>query len=168
MMTDKKRVKKKKWPAENLSELVTFLDEMNPNGIAVRDMSRRTGLTQQYISWMMMRDDCKLSTAIRIALDYGYRLEIVAPEGKKPWEPVKNFKHKDFPNAGPLSGVADFLNTEQINLSEAARRAKISRTGFELALKRGDAMVGTIKRIAAGLGIYLEWKFIKIEKYYDF
>lgn len=155
-------VKKKKWPRKNLGELIAFLEERNPGGVALENVAQLLGTTPQAISNIFRRDDIKLSKAEQIARAYGYELRLFYPvrtfnDGYVPTKPVYSY-----PNAGNLSGLIKYIHDSEYCFTFIAERMGMHPTTISKVFKTGDINISKLNMLLDALNIYVHWNFIKI------
>lgn len=160
---------KKKWPKQNLGELIAFLDRQHPEGINLSDVSDVTGMSVKALSYIFIHDDMKLSMAEKFYRCYGYELQLLFP--MKDYSmygivgaPTIIQKRREYPNAGNLQGLVTYMNDS--NMSPNALMTKMGKNVSILlrALKKGDIFISTLYEILDELNIDILWNTKKIEK----
>ena len=151
----------KRWPRKNLGDLVSFLEEINPQGINVTSLANRLGGSAGNISNMFCRDDMKLSKAEQIARAYGYKLLLYFPK-RDPDDTfgVAPFK-LNYPNAGNLTGLVEYIRDSGYSITFFSEQSGIGRNILQRAFTNGDISLATLNHILDTMGLCVIWKFIK-------
>lgn len=153
---------KKSWPRKNLGELVNFLEKMHPEGLALKALSDKIGITQQGLSSLFSRDDTKLSRAEKIAKCYGYTLKLYFPIRTFPIEGITVPPPKKiYRNAGNLSGLVRYINDSNYNIGYVANLIKAYPSLLNHAFESGDIQISKLYQILDALNICAIWKFEK-------
>ena len=162
MATRKKQlVYVKSWPRKNLGELLNFLEQMHPEGISLKALSGRLGMTPGAISNLFMRDDMKLSKAETIVRAYGYELKLYFP-AKVYAEGIEPPKHGlTFDNAGNLKGLAQYIYDSNWTINFVAHSMGMYATMLSNSIKRGDIFLSKLYNVTDALGICFEWRYEK-------
>ena len=165
MNTRKGSSYRKRWQSSvnYMSELLAFLERQHPEGVAVQKVAQRLGCTSQHVSQLFIKDDAKLSTVCRIAECYGYELRLFFPVktyifGDKP------APHREFPKAGLMAGLANYINDSNMTAHSVSKMAGLSFEVVNLALNRGDIKLSNLYKITDALGISMYWQFDKKEE----
>lgn len=158
-------VKKKRWPRKVLGELANFLEQFYPQGLSLLDIAKDLNTTPQAISNMFRRDNMKLSKAEEIVRAYGYRLELFYPvrvfaDGYQPPAPVRLY-----PNAGNLKGLVKYIQDSEYSVTFVAEQSKLSTSVLTTAFTKGDIQLSTLYDVLDELGIYVTWKWFKIDSH---
>lgn len=156
--------RKKKWPAQNLEELICFLEDQYPEGnIPLEDVSRRLGESRASVSSMFCKDDMKLSKAEKIVSCYGHRLRLFFPVNDEEKTDEAEPSQKRYRAAGNLKGMADCMNDSGETFYSLAKRMKMTRDVLSNAFRKGDMRISTLYAVIDALGKYVIWKFDKIQ-----
>lgn len=149
----------KKWPKKNLGELIAFIEGEFPEGIKLETISEKTGLAKQYISFMFKNDKMSLKMAERITSSLGHELKLYFPElHDMPKHPEVM---REYPNAGNLSGLVNYLSQRNISIHHMSGRIGKSDSVIKLAFEKGDIQLNTLYEITENLNIEFIWEFIK-------
>ena len=153
--------KKKKWPRQNLGELVSFLEMQYPEGLTIEAIAQRLGVTPQGVSNLFRKDDMKLSRAEEIAKIYGYKLVIYYPvrvynDGYVPCTPIHSY-----PNAKNLSGLVKYIQDSEYYVSFVAEKSGMNPITLLNAFKKGDIQLSRLNAVLDTLGIWAKWTFVK-------
>jgi len=162
-MMNKRPPYTKNWPRKNLGEMVNFLEKIYPDGFSLAEVAEKTDMRTQDVSRMFVHDDMKLSKAEKIATDYGFRLHLFFPE----WEGVGldySIRHKDYPNAGNLSGLAKYIYDRKISINYMSQRIGRANNVLTNAFAKGDIFISTLYDIIKNLNIEVVWSFEKIDE----
>ena len=151
----------KKWPANNLGELITFLDRFYPDGIPLCGVADRLNTTEQAVSNMFRRDDMKLSKAEEIASAYGYTLRLFFKERTYIDGYVPRKPRWEYPDAGNLAGLVKYIQDSEYSIAFVAEKSRMSPLSIRKAFLRGDMMISRIIGIVDNLGIFVSWQFEK-------
>lgn len=157
------RPHKNHWPRRNLSEIIRFLENVTEGKMTLKSLSEKMGTTEQNISNMFLRDDMRLSRAMKIAKLYGYRLTILFPKWKDYGIPPLT-KKQEYPNAGQLQGLIDYTYNANWTKHKLSQFTKLSYDCINQAFATGDIKLSYLYRIMAELNIDAKWVFEKIEE----
>lgn len=153
----------KKWQdkVNYLSELLSFLESQHPEGIALKKVAEKLDCSAQHVSQLFIKDDTKLSTIVKIVACYGYELHLFFPEknylyGDKP------APHRLFPDAGLLSGLANYINDSNMTANSVSNMTGLSFDIVNGALTKGDIKISNLYAITDALGINIYWQYEKI------
>ena len=163
METQGNKTRKKKWPGKNLGELINFLEEQYPDGIPIKDVAERLGVTQSSISQMFRLDDTRLSKAEWIAGRYGYRIDLFFPKRKYEDGYVPAKPRMSYPDAGNLLGLVNYIQDSEYTITFVAEKTGVTRGVFTKAFQSGDISISLLYQILDILGLCVIWKFTKIE-----
>lgn len=165
MTTRKKQlVYTKSWPRKNLGELLNFLEQMHPEGISLKALSAKLGMTPGAISNIFMRDDMKLSKAESIVRAYGYELKLFFPTRTFP-EGITPPQHgKTFDTAGNLQGLARYIYDGNRTINYVAHSMGMYATMLSNSIKKGDIFLSKLYNVTDSMGICFYWKYIKQEQ----
>lgn len=153
---------KKHWPRKNLGDLVNFLEERYPDGLSLAILSEELGVTKGSISNMFIKDDIKLSKAEAIARHYGYELKLFFPMKRYPEDYMPPVRIKEeYPNAGNLRGMYNYIRDSGMRLIDAARRCELTKKILADALSKGDIQISVLNKFLDGFEICVIWKFVK-------
>ena len=156
------KTNKKHWPRKNLGNLVNFLEERYPEGLSLTTLSEEFGVTKGSISNMFNKDDIKLSKAEAIARHYGYELKLFFPTKRYPEDYMPPVRIKEeYPNAGNLQGMYNYIRDSGMRLIDAARRCDLTKKILADALCKGDIQISVLNKFLDGFEICVIWKFIK-------
>lgn len=152
----------KKWPKKTLAELVSFLEERHPEGLALKTVSEEIGVTPQALSSMFCKDDARLSRIEQIAETYGYTLRLFFPLKTFPVEGIVVPPPKrTYANAGNLAGLVRYINDSNYSIKYVSELVPVYPSMLTRAFETGDIMVSKLYRVADALNICFIWKFIK-------
>ena len=157
------KTKRKKWPGKNLEELIDFLEGIYPNGIAIEQVAERIGTTPQAVSNIFRRDDMKLSRAEDFARAYGYELKLFYPVNTNPEEITPESPVETYPNARNLNGLVKYINESKYTVASVAQRTGVHSTTITSAFRKGDIKISLLYEVLDALGIYVFWRFNKID-----
>ena len=147
--------------SENLSEILAFLHSLHPEGLAPGVIAQETGLSSHSLSAAFIKDNMHLSRAEYIAKCYGYKLFLVFPKRKLVNGMAPPPRKREFPNAGNLSGLVDYILDSNYSVAYVAGRVGCGRGLLERAFASGDIMISSLKQITEGLGIEVQWVWEK-------
>lgn len=157
------KVYEKTWPRKNLSEIINFLETIYPEGVVGKTLAADLGVTPQSISGLFSNDDMKLSKAESIARSYGYELKLFFPLHQRlEWFTPPPPRH-NFPNAGNLSGLVQYVNDSGYSVSYTASKIGKDPNMLFRAFHKGDIKISILNRLLDALGICAIWKFEKIK-----
>ena len=147
------------WPGKVLGELVYFLGQRHPEGIPVKEVAEKLGVTAQYVSYIFLRDDLRLSGAEKIANLYGYELHLYFPQRRFP-EGIEAPEHtREYPKAGNLRGLAEYMLDSNWTPHALAQMTGCSYHSLLHAFETGDIMISKLRHIEESLDIQILWKF---------
>lgn len=161
-MSTKPTFYKKKWPAKNLGELIHFLETQHSEGLSIKSISKKTGMTQQNISYLFNKDDMKLSKAESVVQAYGCTLKLFFPQ--RIWKfqitgLTRNKPRREFPNAKNLSGLVKYMNDSNKTINSMCKDMGINNSVLTSAFNNGDIYISTLYDVAEHLGIEFVWSF---------
>ncbi len=123
------------------------------------DLAARLGGKPGNISHMFSRDDMKLSKAEQIASAFGYHLQLFFPK-RNPDDTFGATPYKfDFPNAGNLTGLVDYIRESGYSITFFSERTGVGRTILQRAFTIGDIRISTLSKIVDETGMCIIWKF---------
>lgn len=152
----------KKWPKKNLSELVSLLENEYPEGVKLDNLSKRVGMTKQYLSYMFKNDKMSLAIAERITNKLGYELKLYFPELHD--IPKHPEVMKEYPNAKNLSGLVNLLSQKNISIHYMSTRINKADSVLKRAFETGNIRLDILYTIADNLNIDFVWDFNRITK----
>lgn len=155
---------RKRWPGKNLGEVLGFLESIFPEGVSGRTLAEDLGVTPQSVSGLFSKDDMWLSKAEEIARIYGHELRIFFPLRKQYEWFTPPPPRQEFPNAGNLSGLVQYINDSGWTVSHAANVIGRTPTSLFRALNKGDIRISYLNDILDALGICAIWKFVPENK----
>lgn len=154
------RTYKKQWPLRNLVHMHSFITRFHPEGLNLKSISEKTGLSQSMISHYFVKDDMPLKKCEEIARTYGYRLTLFFPYSE--FLPQHPETMREYPNAGNLQGLVTYLSQRNITLNHLRLRIHKSPTMMKKALETGNIKLSMLYLVARELKIHIEWEFEKI------
>ena len=157
---------KNQWPRRNLSEIIRFLESVNPQKMTLKIISEKIGTTEQNLSNIFIKDDMKLSRAMKIAEVYGYELTLLFPKWKDYGIPPLH-KKNEYPNAGQLKGLIEYTYNANCTIHKIAKMTGIDDNCIRQAFQTGDIRLSFLYRIMAELNIDAKWNFTKKENPVD-
>ena len=149
----------KTWPRKNLGELLNFLERMHPEGLSLKALSEKIGITPGAVSNLFIHDDMKLSRAEEIARRYGYELHL--------YFPVRTFngivrppEHgMTFEGAGNLRGLMMYIYDSNWSVNYVARNMGIWPAMLFRAMKTGDILISNLYKVADSMDIVFHWEW---------
>lgn len=166
MMTKMKpgRCFSKKWPCQTLRPVSQFLNRMHPEGIHVRTVANKLGMSPQSFSAYFQNDNMHLSKAEAIAAAYGCRLVLeYRYEGEYPDAGGKAEIHVP-EEVGNLAGIEEYRQRMGLSIKGLADRCGCNRATITNALRRGDIMLDMLAEITNGLNLNVDWHWTPICK----
>lgn len=156
----RKRKYIKSWPCNNLGELVRFLNSIYPEGYTIRDVAERCGTTVQNLSQMFTKDNMRLKFIEEIAGAYGYTLSLYFPVKEK-MDIIYVTKKREWPNAGNLQGLAQYIADSNITVNYMSQRIGHGNNVLTNAFNTGNISISVLYEVLANLNIDVIWEFKK-------
>lgn len=157
---------KKIWARKNLSQFYDFLEGYFGEDMNLETLSQVFETTPQYVSFMFIKDNCRLSRIESVANKLGYNLVLQYPERdfNVGLLPDENLKRKNYDNAGNLAGLYKYICDSNLTVAALSKRINHQAIVLYKALKEGDIKISLLNEYLSELNIYVIWQFNKIEK----
>ena len=144
------------WPANNLREVLTFLETQHADGVTLHAVSEVLGVTPQNLSTIFHKDDVHLSWVERLANAYGYSLHLVFPT-----HPTETNDGFICPDAGNLSGLIRYAHYQNRTIYSISHMIDCDYSVISKAFREGDIRLSILQKILKEWGITILWEWKK-------
>lgn len=144
-----------------IREVLAFLASRYDGGqIDIRDFAKKLGISYQYASAILNKDEMRLSKAEKIAEAYGHRLILYYPLKVYPLGPPDREVTKRRPAKGNLTGLIRYVEDSYITITRLAKMIGRSQPVIKKAFDTGDIFLSVLQDIADTLRIEITWEWL--------